>query len=231
MSSTIYEKFTSWYLRFNGYFTVDNFVVHAADDPTRIKNGIIAPCTEIDSIAIRMPYSEEKLGDKKIVNHEVLVENQKERFDIVIAEVKSGKENNPNSVWRNGIIDTIKYVIRFVGLYNEDQITKIANDLAAHYIYEDEKSRIRYIIFANELNLYYCRKGVKYITFSQMVNFLAKVRGQCWRESRIGVVSVHYQWDEQINKIFEIADNFTETLEDRESKILEYLVSENKKTS
>lgn len=33
---SLYEKFLSWYLRFNGYFTVDNFVVHADDDPTRI---------------------------------------------------------------------------------------------------------------------------------------------------------------------------------------------------
>jgi nucleoside diphosphate kinase len=229
--STMYENFTSWYLRFNGYFTVDNFVVHAADDPTRISDGIIAPHTETDSIAIRMPYSAEIAGKLKIANHDVLVENQNERFDIVIAEAKSGNDNKPNSVWRNKVIATIKYMVRFVGLYgDEHQITKIANELATHYFYEDDKSRIRYIVFANEPNLHYFNEGVKYITFSQIVNFLVEVRGQCWIKSGIGVASVHYQWDEQINKIFEIANDFEKTLEVRESKILEFLVSENKKT-
>ncbi len=210
--STIYEKFTSWYLRFNGYFTVDNFVVHAADDPTRISNGIIAPHTETDSIAIRMPYSAEIAGNLKIANHDMLVKDQNGRFDIVIAEAKSGNDNKPNPVWRDKIIAPIRYVIRFVGLYDTYQLDHVTDDFAAHYCYEDEKTRIRYIVFANKPNQHYLAQGVKYITFSEIVNFLVEVRGQCWIESGIGVASVHYQWDEQINKVFEIANDVERTL-------------------
>jgi len=224
--STIYEKFTSWYLRFNGYFTADNFVVHAADDPTRISNGIIAPHTETDTLAIRMPYSAEIAGSLKIANHDILVADQNERYDIVIAEVKSGNENRPNSVWRNKIPFPIEYVVRFIGLYDEPQITDVAKELAAQYCYENEKSRMRYVVFANEPNPHYVAQGVKYITFAEIAHFLAQVRGQCWIESGIGVASVHYQWDEQINKVFAIANDFEKSLLERQSAILEFLVSE-----
>jgi hypothetical protein len=226
----IYEKLTSWYLRFNGYFIVDNFIVHAADDVTRISDGVIAPHTETDSIAIRMPYSSEIAGSLEIANHDILVEGQNERFDIVIAEAKSGNNNKPNPVWRNRVVDVIKYIVRFVGLYvNEDQIKEVANELCANYFYEDEKSRIRYIIFANEPNQHYSGQGIKYITFSQIAQFLVETRGQCWIESGIGVASVHYQWDEQINRIFTIANDFERLLSERQSAILDFLVSENEK--
>jgi len=227
--STIYEKFTSWYLRFNGYFTVDNFVVHAANDATRIRNGIIAPYTETDTIAIRMPYSAEITGELKIANHDILVEKQNGRFDIVIAEVKSGNENKPNSVWRNKSIIPIQYIIRFVGLYDDDQILQVTDQLSKQYLYEDKKSRIRYIVFANQPNLWYSSRGVKYITFSQMARFLVHVRGQCWINAGIGVASVHYQWDDQIKTIFEIANDFNKPIETRESDILQFLISENRK--
>lgn len=225
----LHEKFTSWYLRFNGYFTIDNFVVHAADDAGRIRNGLIAPHTETDSIAIRMPYSSEIAGNLRIANHNLLVENQNERFDVIIAEVKSGNDNTPNGVWKNKKLNPIKYILRFVGLYPEAMIDTAANDLANRYTYENEKSRIRYIIFANEPNKHYKAQGLTYITFSQIVKFLVEVRGQCWVESGIGVASIHYQWDEQINKIFEIANDFEHSPNERQSEILKFLVSESEK--
>ncbi|ABU60417.1 hypothetical protein [Roseiflexus castenholzii] len=228
--SAIYEKFVSWYLRFNGYFTIDNFVVHAADDPNRIRNGIIAPHTETDTIALRMPYSVEIAGNLRIANHEILVEGQNGRFDVVIAEVKSGNDNRPNRVWRNKNLAPIKYIVRFVGLYDECQITNVASQLATHYCYENERSRIRYIVFASEPNQHYLGQGVKYITFSQIAEFLVEIRGQCWIRSGIGVTSIHYQWDEQINKIFTMANDFEKPLPERRSAILEFLVSESQKT-
>lgn len=42
------EEFIRWYLRFNGYFSIENFVVHAADNPKRIKEGVVPQDTECD---------------------------------------------------------------------------------------------------------------------------------------------------------------------------------------
>jgi hypothetical protein len=61
---------------------------------------------------------------------------------------------------------------------------------------------------------------------TQIAQCLAEIRGQCWIESGIGVASVHYQWDEQINKIFAIANDFRKPLPDRVSAIVEFLASE-----
>lgn len=227
--SAIYEKFVNWYLRFNGYFTINNFVIHAADDPERIRNGIIAPHTETDIIALRMPYSVEIAGNLPIVNHKILVDGQNGRFDVVIAEVKSGNENRPNAVWRNKNLAPIKYLIRFIGLYDEPEVDKVARKLSEQYCFENEKSRIRYIVFANAINQHYAKQGVKFIKIEQIAQFLVEIRVQCWIKSGIGVVSLHYQWDEQINKVFDIANDFTKSLHERQSAILEFLVSENAK--
>jgi hypothetical protein len=47
--SAISEEFIRQYLRLNAYFGIDNFIIHAADDPERITdNGEISNYTEIE---------------------------------------------------------------------------------------------------------------------------------------------------------------------------------------
>ena len=81
------EELVRWYLRLNGYFTIESFIVHAADDPGRILNNQIGSHTETDILAVRMPYSKEITGKLSIVNHQPLVEGSYGRYDFVIAEV------------------------------------------------------------------------------------------------------------------------------------------------
>src|SRR2546426_3035308 len=57
-----FETFVTWYLRFNGYFTVPSFYVHAGDDPKRISGDTVGNLTEVDTLAIRLPYSREESG-------------------------------------------------------------------------------------------------------------------------------------------------------------------------
>lgn len=47
-----FETFVRWYLRFNGYFTIENFIVH---DPRRLWKQTIGNQTELDTLAIRLP--------------------------------------------------------------------------------------------------------------------------------------------------------------------------------
>jgi hypothetical protein len=61
--SAISEEFIRQYLRLNAYFGIDNFIIHAADDPERITaNGKIGNYTETDFLGIRLPYSSEMSG-------------------------------------------------------------------------------------------------------------------------------------------------------------------------
>lgn len=76
-----YERFVAAYLRLNGYFTVPNFIVLAADDPTRILNGHVGNYTETDIIGVRLPNSREVTGHLEIKNHDLLVEGAAGRTD------------------------------------------------------------------------------------------------------------------------------------------------------
>jgi hypothetical protein len=171
-----------------------------------------------------MPYSSEIAGDLRIVNHAPLVHQQNGRYDVVIAEAKSGNSNTPNPVWRNRVLEPIKYVVRFIGLCeSENEIHQISSRLASDYHYEDDRVRFRYILFTEKPNRHYLDQGVTFITYLQIVQFLIEVRGPCWIDSGIGVSSIHTQWDELINQIFTIANNFAISEDERNAQIMAIL--------
>ncbi len=126
-----YERFVASYLRLNGYFTVPNFIVHAADDPTRKLAEHVGNVTETDILGVRMPHSHEVSGRLHIANDPQLVDGSAGRFDVVIAEVKSGKGNTPNRVWRGSDSEkAATYIARFVGLHKEeDELTVVGQAL------------------------------------------------------------------------------------------------------
>ncbi len=75
-----FEIFVTWYLRFNGYFTIPSFVVHAGDDPARISRGAVGSLTEVDTLAVRLPFSEE--SGIQFPTDRNLVEGAEGRFDV-----------------------------------------------------------------------------------------------------------------------------------------------------
>jgi hypothetical protein len=219
------EEFVRWFLRFNGYFGIENFIVHAADDSSRITDGVVANYTETDTLAVRMPHSREITGTLHVANYKPLIDGINARFDVVIAEAKSGAENRPNKAWRDKNDKIVQYVVRFVGFCeSEDQIARVSSELSSRYSYEDEKFRYRYIVFSREPNEHYKSSGVTYVTYSDAVRFLVEVRGECWLNKNIGVASVHYQWNPLINRIFEIANTNSRSIEERCSEILKEIV-------
>ena len=200
-----YEKFVASYLRLNGYFIIPNFIVHA---PTRISAGRVGNYTETDIVGVRMPYSQEIIGKLRIANHPPLIDGAIGKIDVVVAEVKSGSSNKPNSVWRGlHSKDVGSYIARFVGLHSETDIQAVGDALATTFKFEDQRCRFRYILFATNANAHYQQRGVSYITFEQAISFIVEVRGQCWIDANIGVASCHHQWDDLLVDIFDAANN------------------------
>ena len=171
-----------------------------------------------------MPYSKEITGHLRIANHERLVAGSDGKTDVVIAEVKSGKNNTPNRIWKKGVSNhTIEYVVRFVGLHDECEISGVANALASKFCFKDDRCRLRYIVFAREINEFYERKGVTYIPFRCVSRFLVTERGQSWINCDLGVASVHTQWDEVLDEVFSIANDHTLPVNERINRIESYL--------
>lgn len=222
-----YERFAAAYLRLNGYFTVPNFIVHAADDTQRASGGYIGNYTETDILGLRMPFSREVTGPLAIRNDPTLVSNADNKIDVVIVEVKSGGHATPNRPWRSqtNVHQAIPYIVRFVGLHSDTEIQNVAGSLAASYSHEDERTRLRYIVMAETANEYYQAQGVTYITFEDAIRFIIQVRGQCWIDANIGVSSLHHQWDDLLVEIFVIANNLNRSVEERVAETKAFLAT------
>lgn len=220
------EQLAKWYLRLNGYFTVDNFIVHAGDDPKRISDELIGNYTETDILGVRFSHHREVSGELEIQNDPVLINKNCPLIDYVIAEVKTGKEDRPNPIWRNKNLQAIAYIIRFAGIIpQETDIQNIAKVLSEAGEYHDVGGHfsIRLILIAETLaNQNW--KNVANISFDHIIEFLVTVRGQCWIEKGMGIRSHHPQWDPLINEIFRLC-NQRQDINEMKQSIKNYLQS------
>lgn len=219
------EIVVKWYLRFNGYFIVDNFIVHAGDDPARISGGTIGNYTEVDSLGIRHKYSSETTGALQIQNDARLLEPSGSAIDLVIAEVKTGGADRPNKIWLQKNLEAIRYMLRFAGfIEKEETIDEVVKKVGEEHRYVDPAGAysIRLIIFS-EIAVNKNWKHVCNILLEEVIDFIVRVRGECWVETGIGVQSDHKQWDPLINEVFSIANDFTISAEERKQKIFAIL--------
>ncbi len=206
-----------WYLRFNGYFSIENFIIHEADDPKRIKDGLIPEMTELDIVAVRLPYSlEDAQNMLMMANHELLVDGGANKIDVILGEIKTGKSNSPNKRWVNASQHKgmIEYVVRFCGVMPDGKaLTSACQTISKHYCYNAEAHRIRYMMFCNSENDRHKERGVSYITYKAIIEFLVSIRGQSWTEAGVGVASRHQQWDARISGMFRIANDDSLSME------------------
>jgi hypothetical protein len=230
------ERFVRAYLRFNRYFTVPNFIAHNINAVSQAEDGdrIIGTFTESDTLAIRMPYSRELVGDCCIPSHKTLIDGQEDRVDFVIAESKSGTSRAgngpaPNKIWTKNSQEAVAYIVRYLGIFDDDaKVKDVADCLVEDYRYEDEGDnnregvRIRLVVFAQKPNGEFMRRGVTYITFSKMAKFFVRQLGISWVKFDIASRSAHRQWDEFSKLIFQIANSDLE-LEERQRELLRLL--------
>ena len=203
-----HEHFAQIYLRLNGYFTIANFIAHKDE----IWNDKVLNWSESDLLGVRMPYSKEICGHLKMGNDPRLVDPKRTKHEALIVEVKSGKRNiTPNKIWRQRDESTktaAAYILRTFGfIQDEYSISKAATEFIQHYRYENDKLRLRLIVIAHKKSKQWEKKGVDYITFDEICDFIIAERASCWIRAGMGVASSHPQWDELMRKVFEIANN------------------------
>lgn len=164
-------------------------------------------------------------GELSIANDPPLVEGINNKIDIVIGEIKTGGQDKPNPTWRHSDrTDPKEYILKFVGLYgNKKKISSIAKHLSKYFNYEDGRARIRYIIFSDSVNKHYESRGVTYITYDHIIDFLTEIRGQSWMAANVGVSSIHSQWSPLLKQIFDIANDLNITMDARKTGIKKIL--------
>jgi hypothetical protein len=215
-----YETFVRWYLRLNGFFTVDNFVVHEAG------NGRIVPeGGEFDTIGVRFPHSREQVDRKLIINDSRLDDAEvrdHELIDFVIAEVKGGKRNTLNSIWRAGSeekkVRRIVYLLKWMGPFkDENQIRELAIRLQRDHRARESGFQFRLVYFSHAHSQQALPRNVKQISFHEIADFIVSLRTPCWKDSGLGVFSNHEQWDKLICDVWNIGT--PESLQTKAQKI------------
>lgn len=203
-----HETLVRWYLRFNGYFGVENFVLHSSS----MKG--IAQAGESDVLAVRFPHSRELAGFR-IPNDTRLIDQEAKSHsivDFVIAEVKGGKRAGLNNVWMppdpdGSKVERVAYVIRWLGPFSdESMIRDVASELQTQHRSRRGPYLFRLVYFARIHQRKVHQMGISQITFSEIAEFFVRVRAPCWRDHGLGVRSAHDQWDSLIKRAWKIGD-------------------------
>jgi hypothetical protein len=113
------EWISYWYLRLNGFFPLQNFVVHRADRGER--------SSEVDLLAIRPPNVYEEIGGQDDDWDETLLSvADRGRFIGLICEVKRGDDYRPETVFRPR---EIRYALDRLGIISRERADEVAGIL------------------------------------------------------------------------------------------------------
>jgi hypothetical protein len=134
------EKMAYWYFRLNGFFLIENFIVHP--------EGRGGQRTDADLLAVRFPFRAERLFDdpNDIMADDVQrLELRGDLIDVVIAEVKSGA-CALNGPWTEQRQQNVHRVLAAIGCLPHDRIEPAAAAIYRSGIYRAGPSlRIRLV--------------------------------------------------------------------------------------
>jgi hypothetical protein len=199
------ETFVRWYLRFHAYLGVENLIVH---EPVA---GAVPQGAEFDVVAVRFPFSRE-VADFELPRHDQLIAIEKPgNVNVVIGEVKGGKDTSLNDPWRPEADDELqlgrlKYLVRWLGFcQNESDIEQVATD-PRRTQRSDRTCAVRLVYFGARRSPDAERLNVPQILFEDIASWIVTTRASCWRDQGIASRSCHDQWDVLIKNVWNLAD-------------------------
>jgi hypothetical protein len=171
------EHLAHWYLRLNGFMTVNDFVLHRDHKPWGQR-------TDADIFGVRFPFRRElNFDDEQFLRH------GKPHF--IIAEVTQG-ECKLNGPWTKEPSQNIQYVLRALGAFEPKNVDDIARSLYERYTYEDTLWRIDLIAFGRQKNHRYSdpTKPFLQIVFANVASFIFHRFTEYWNMKKN-----HQHWD------------------------------------
>jgi transposase len=193
------EKVAYWYFRLNGFFQIENFVVH----PER--NG--SQRTDADLLAVRFPHRAERLFDNP---NDIMADDQqrlllsRDLIDVLIAEVKTNDPCTLNGPWTQLDRRNVHRVLAAIGCFPAGIIEQAAADIYRTGVHvSDLGLRIRLVAVGrdrcNDLAAIY--PEVVQLIWTEMLAFVWD-RLHRYRQQKAQVD----QWDAQGKEIKRLAD-------------------------
>lgn len=192
------EKVAYWYFRLNGFFQIENFVVH----PTRRGS----QRTDADLLAVRFPFRAERMFDDP---NDIMADDVQrlalscDLIDVVIAEVKTNQPCTLNGPWTQQDRQNVHRVLAAIGCLSPDRIEAAAADIYRAGFYRDDALRIRLVAVgrgrSQDIAMEY--PEVTQLVWSEMLTFIWD-RFHRYRQQKTQVD----QWDSEGLKIKRLAD-------------------------
>lgn len=196
------EKVAYWYLRLNGFFQIENFVVH----PERRGS----QRTDADLLAVRFPFRAERLLDDP--NDTMTDDVQRlalsgDQIDIVIAEVKTNQPCTLNGPWTRQDRQNVHRVLAAIGCLSPHHIEAAAADMYRMGVHSNDALRIRLVAVGRDRNheITTAFPRVTQLIWADMLAFIWH-RFHRYRQQKTQVD----QWDPEGRKIKLLADSLDE---------------------
>jgi hypothetical protein len=113
--SDFQEELASLYLRLNGYF-VSGFIVHGQDNSPQSNR------TQVDILALRLPHNSE---EEREVGPSEQLQTSSIHTDILICEVKGGKQDLQFNPSLRDDPDAVRSVLRWIGAFEEKKVEEL----------------------------------------------------------------------------------------------------------
>ena len=122
------EELTYWYFRLNGFFLLENYVLHNVGEGTQ------RGTADADLLAIRFPYVYEEVGgqsgdwDENKFSKEWGFDIEKDNLALII-EVKSERNVKRSDIEKSFSLERLKTALYRFGIFNKGEVNSICEDL------------------------------------------------------------------------------------------------------
>lgn len=200
------EILVAWYLRFNGFFPLPNFILHDAGDKKEVGQQL----TEADVLGVRLSFTKELISTPDGTICTLVDPRLKVRAgtsDFLIGEVSS-QECKFNWLDRPEADQRLffTYVLRRFGYWPERELAAIVKRLHAKQVYEAKTVRVRLLSFGvRPSSAANWPKAIQEVTLEETLEYMRKLfacYGQKPNSAGSPIVSDHQQWHPLIREIY-----------------------------
>jgi len=183
------EKLAYWFFRLNGFFTIQNLVIHP--ESQKLQKGHRQE-TDVDIAGVRFPFRKELKDDPAGPMEDYKDFNIKKTL-FILTEVKRTR-GNFNEAWNE---DNIRRALNFAGILEDPE--NCIKSLISKGIYEDENIRIQLCLISSEKNPQTKFQDALKISWKDVSDFIFD-RFKKYKRQK----SSHPQWEETGQLLWEL---------------------------
>jgi hypothetical protein len=194
------DKLAYWYLRLNGFLTIQNFVVHPDGGSNSNQR------TDVDLLGLRFPYRVELLRNP-MIDDKPFTEKKSTPY-IAITEVKKA-QCNLNSSWTDPDKQNMQRILRALGAFPQDDpqqhvFNNVAEALYKSGTFENEQYYISLVCIGESYNnrVQKDKPDIPQILWEQVKTFIYERFWQ-YKEEKVS----HPQWDSDGQRLWNHADS------------------------